>query len=294
MQTGRIRDFVALDQDEASLKVVARDYAHLGIRTVDGSVRQILSGKPNPGQFDFVYAAGLFDYLNAPVAAALTRRMFDMTRPGGLMLIPNFLTGVRDCGYMEAFMDWHLIYRITPICGHWPPRFPPATWPAAGSSRTAMTQLSSCSYQRQGNHPRSGPASRRHLEVLDYVDATRAQIRTDKLPKSQLPRPFVIPTQNPESAQRVPAACPADTGHHLQWNMFGMQEVERPAPFWWRRSITVSMASLTRLSGLIPASRRYRVRARRRSAKTSGMRSGASVCRSVAGRSERNMRRSSR
>ena len=27
------------------------------------------------------------------------------------MLIPNFLTSVRDVGYMEAFMDWHLIYR---------------------------------------------------------------------------------------------------------------------------------------------------------------------------------------
>lgn len=111
VQTGRLKEFAAFDQDEASLAVVARDYAHLGVRTVPGSVRHILSGKATLGQFDFVYAAGLFDYLSAPVAEALTCRMFEMTRPGGLMLIPNFLTGVRDRGYMEAFMDWHLIYR---------------------------------------------------------------------------------------------------------------------------------------------------------------------------------------
>jgi len=45
----------------------------------------------------------------------------------------------------------------------------------------------------------------------------------------------------------------AYTGLHLQWNMFEMKEVERAGPFWWRSSITVSMASLTRLLGLIPA-----------------------------------------
>jgi extracellular factor (EF) 3-hydroxypalmitic acid methyl ester biosynthesis protein len=111
VRTGRVEDFVALDQDEASLAVVARDYGHLGVRTMHGSVRQVLAGKANPGQFDFVYAAGLFDYLSGPAATALTIRMFEMTRPGGLILIPNFLTGVRDSGYMEAFMDWRLIYR---------------------------------------------------------------------------------------------------------------------------------------------------------------------------------------
>ena len=42
-------------------------------QAVSGSVRQILSGKAQPGEFDFVYAAGLFDYLGAPVAAALAR-----------------------------------------------------------------------------------------------------------------------------------------------------------------------------------------------------------------------------
>src|SRR5262249_19833365 len=114
ISAGQIRDFVALDQDQASIAVIDRDYAHLGVRTIEGSVRQILAGKMNPGQFDFVYAAGLFDYLSQPVACALTLRMFEMTRPGGLLLIPNFLPGVLDRGYMEAFMDWHLIYRDHP------------------------------------------------------------------------------------------------------------------------------------------------------------------------------------
>ena len=108
---GRLSEFVAFDQDDASLAVVARDYSDLGVTAVNGSVRQVLARKANLGGYDFVYAAGLFDYLTAPVAAALTRRMFEMTNPGGLMLIPNFLTGVSDTGYMETFMNWHLIYR---------------------------------------------------------------------------------------------------------------------------------------------------------------------------------------
>ena len=114
IRDGQIRDFVAVDQDEYSLGVVSRDYSGLGVKAIPGSVRQILSGKLDPGCFDFVYAAGLFDYLNASTAIALARRMFEMTRPGGLTLIPNFLAGARDRGYMESFMDWHLIYRDHP------------------------------------------------------------------------------------------------------------------------------------------------------------------------------------
>jgi hypothetical protein len=79
----RLEEFVAFDQDEASLSVVDREYKRLGVRTVNGSVRQMLAGNVQLGQYDFVYAAGLYDYLPAPVAAGLTRRMFEMTRPAG-------------------------------------------------------------------------------------------------------------------------------------------------------------------------------------------------------------------
>jgi hypothetical protein len=107
----RLEEFVAFDQDAASLEVVSREYAQLGVTAMQGSARQILSGKVELGCFDFVYAAGLFDYLTHPAARSLTGRMFTMLRPGGRLLVPNFLPGVRDIGYMEAFMDWHLIYR---------------------------------------------------------------------------------------------------------------------------------------------------------------------------------------
>src|SRR5205823_4599679 len=40
----------------------------------------------------------------------------------------------------------------------------------------------------------------------------------------------VVPPQDAESAQRVPAACTSDRSFHLQWNTFAMKQVERPAP----------------------------------------------------------------
>ncbi len=34
-----------------------------------------------------------------------------MLRPRGRLMVANFLPGVRDVGYMEAYMDWQLVYR---------------------------------------------------------------------------------------------------------------------------------------------------------------------------------------
>src|SRR5262249_18730203 len=44
VQQGHLDEFIAIDQDPASLAVVARDYARFGVRTIEGSVRQILAG----------------------------------------------------------------------------------------------------------------------------------------------------------------------------------------------------------------------------------------------------------
>lgn len=111
LASGAIERFVALDADPDSLREVEANYCSLGIETIHASVRHLLARKVDLDAFDFVYAAGLYDYLNDAVAQALTARMFELTKAGGQMLIPNFAPSLSDIAYMETYMDWKLIYR---------------------------------------------------------------------------------------------------------------------------------------------------------------------------------------
>ncbi len=113
LREGRIGRLVATDQDPVSLGTVAgyRETVSAAIETRPLSVRQVLAARHDLGLFDLVYAAGLYDYLEERLAARLTRALFARLRPGGRLLVPNFRTGVREEAYMEAYMDWHLLYR---------------------------------------------------------------------------------------------------------------------------------------------------------------------------------------
>jgi extracellular factor (EF) 3-hydroxypalmitic acid methyl ester biosynthesis protein len=102
---------VALDQDPESLAVVCDDYGPQGVEAVQGSVKTVIARGRELGRFDFVYAAGLYDYLNDKVGARLLRAMFDLVKPGGRVWIANFLPDIADVGFMEAVMDWWLVYR---------------------------------------------------------------------------------------------------------------------------------------------------------------------------------------
>jgi hypothetical protein len=115
LQTHRVGELVAFDQDTRSLAVVDREFRHLGVRTEHGRVRDLIVGRhaADLTGFDLVYTAGLYDYLRDDVARRLTQTLFTMINPGGSLLIANFLPGIRDRGYMESFMNWHLIYRTT-------------------------------------------------------------------------------------------------------------------------------------------------------------------------------------
>lgn len=108
---GRIREWVAIDQDEQSITECSRRFQGTAVRPQVGSVRDLLAGRLRCGDFDLAYAAGLFDYLSDKAAHALVARMFRLLKPGGSLLVANFTNDHLDAGYMEAFADWHLIYR---------------------------------------------------------------------------------------------------------------------------------------------------------------------------------------
>ena len=107
-RTGR---FVALDADAQTAAEVRQCYACYGVETVTASFRRLLIKKGGAGEFDLVYSTGLFDYLNPRIGRRLITSMFQMLRPGGSLIVANFLPGIRDIGYMETFMDWNLVYR---------------------------------------------------------------------------------------------------------------------------------------------------------------------------------------
>ena len=66
-------------------------------------------------QYDYIYCAGLFDYLSDSVCKQILNIFYDMLAPDGLLLATN-ATDALNCSRpfrysMEYLLDWHLIYR---------------------------------------------------------------------------------------------------------------------------------------------------------------------------------------
>ncbi|MGZ9722157.1 class I SAM-dependent methyltransferase [Rhizobium miluonense] len=111
LKSSKLKRWVALDQDPISVGTVSSAFHGTCIEAVNGSVRTILGRAQKLGTFDFIYAAGLYDYLAESVAVKLTERCLQMLKPGGKFLLANFAQDIGVEGYMETFMNWPLIWR---------------------------------------------------------------------------------------------------------------------------------------------------------------------------------------
>lgn len=114
--------FTLFDQDSVALSEAAEVAdgikKNLGtapaIEYAQGSVRLMLFSrhlKQKWGQFHFIYSMGLFDYLNARVAAAVLDRLYRLLKPGGELVVGNFHVSNPSKYYMQYWGDWVLFHR---------------------------------------------------------------------------------------------------------------------------------------------------------------------------------------
>ena len=112
LRNGTLGRFVGADQDVLSLELVRREWSHLGVEAREFDARMLIRhGLSKLGKFDFIYSLGLYDYLSDRAAARLLATMVEMLNPGGKVWIANFAPDIWTAAYMEAIMDWWLIYR---------------------------------------------------------------------------------------------------------------------------------------------------------------------------------------
>ena len=118
---GRIQ-WALIDQEEQALSL-AHENVHRSLAGATGEAElkclylSFLRMVTEPeivkeyGPRDFIYAAGLFDYLRPRLARALIANLVDMLRPGGLLAIGNARADERNFWFPELVLDWSLLYR---------------------------------------------------------------------------------------------------------------------------------------------------------------------------------------
>lgn len=100
-----------IDQDPLSLDVVREKFGN-AVHCHEANVFSYLRGAIARGeQFDLVYTLGLTDYLDDRAMALLHKMAKAVLAPGGEFILANFVPNHLAIGWMDAVMDWHLIYR---------------------------------------------------------------------------------------------------------------------------------------------------------------------------------------
>lgn len=117
--------FVLLDFNEDTLAYTRRTleavreqhHRSCGISLVKKSVNQILkeasrnTERREENQYDFVYCAGLFDYLNDELCRRLSDILYGWVAPGGLFVTTNVDDSNPRRITMDYVMEWNLVYR---------------------------------------------------------------------------------------------------------------------------------------------------------------------------------------
>ena len=106
-----ISNITLVDQDPVSLEVVRTNHGESANIAAANVFRYLRAAASRGDSFDLIYTLGLTDYLDDRAMRMLHRLAKTCLAPGGSFLLANFLPAHLGTGWMDAVMDWHLIYR---------------------------------------------------------------------------------------------------------------------------------------------------------------------------------------
>jgi len=99
--------------NEAAVHAGRKPYFQFIHKSIHELLKEIARhGKLSPDcPFDFIYCAGLFDYLSDRICKRLMQIFYDSLASGGLLLVTNVHPKNPTRYFMEHLAEWHLIYR---------------------------------------------------------------------------------------------------------------------------------------------------------------------------------------
>ncbi|MCU0575369.1 MAG: class I SAM-dependent methyltransferase [Desulfobacterota bacterium] len=115
-------EFIAMDQDSLALndarsriEPLVRDNPQVRVSFEQDNIKRLIvekeAGKNLYLEADFVYTAGLFDYLSERASNRLIHKLYSFLKPGGLLAIGNFGLYNPQRFIMEYGAEWFLIHR---------------------------------------------------------------------------------------------------------------------------------------------------------------------------------------
>jgi hypothetical protein len=106
-----IAEIVAIDHDPETLGCINGVFPSVVVRPAQQSILDL--DLRMLGLFDLVYIPGVYDYLWQGAARHVAECASSSVAAAGSLVVANVMPGVQESAYMEAVMDWWLVYRTT-------------------------------------------------------------------------------------------------------------------------------------------------------------------------------------
>ena len=108
---GRLERLLAVDSNPENLVGMQREYERFDLTTLESSPAELISRSVDVGHFDLIYAPVMCDELCDSDCQELTNALFNKLKPGGKILLSSLPHPNPWSGFMEAFMNWQVVYR---------------------------------------------------------------------------------------------------------------------------------------------------------------------------------------